>query len=204
VVDPTAGSKILVSSRISGLLQGSTEVKLALMTVSQSVEMLSHAAGLDSAELSTSLVEVAKICGRLPLCLNIAARMIADCGENWTDEVLPDMRAGNSWQSDNVEGASLQDSIIIASVKSIVGKEQITSLLVNAAVFGEDQRVPMKVFLPLYLAVSEPVELQAATIATIKRWLSVLIKRSLLLELVRGSIQLHDIVSSACLYGVLF
>jgi hypothetical protein len=32
------------------------------------------------------------------------------------------------------------------------------------------------------------------TIATIKRWLSVLIKRSLLLELVRGSIQLHDIV----------
>ena len=87
VVDPTAGSKILVSSRISGLLQGSTEVKLALMTISQSVEMLSHAAGLDSAELSTSLVEVAKICGRLPLCLNIAARMIADCGEHWIEEV---------------------------------------------------------------------------------------------------------------------
>ena len=159
--------------------------------------MLSHAAGLDSAELCTSLVEVAKICGRLPLCLNIAARMIADCGENWTDEVLPDMRAGNSWQSDNAEGTSLQDSIIIASVKSIVGKDakQTTSLLVNAAVFGEDQRVPMKVFLPLYLAASKQVEAQAVTIATIKRWLSVLIKRSLMLELVRGSIQLHDIVS---------
>ena len=109
------------------------------------------------------------------------------------------MRAGNSWQSDSAEGNSLQDSIIIASVKSIVDKdsEQIKSLLVNAAVFGEDQRVPMKVFLPLYLAASEQVEAQV-TIATIKRWLSVLIKRSLLLELVRGSIQLHDIVSLMC------
>jgi hypothetical protein len=58
------------------------------MTVSQSVEMLSHAAGLDSAELSASLVEVAKICGRLPLCLNIAARMIADCQDNWIEEVI--------------------------------------------------------------------------------------------------------------------
>jgi hypothetical protein len=62
-------------------------------------------------------------------------------------------------------------------------------------VFGEDQRVPMKVFLPLYLA-SEQIEAQVVTIATIKRWLSVLIKRSLVLGLVRGSIQLHDIVSS--------
>ena len=88
IVDPTTGSKVLVSSRISGLLQGSTEVKLALMTVSQSVEMLSHAAGLDSAELSASLVDVAKICGRLPLCLNIAARMIVDCGDNWIEEVI--------------------------------------------------------------------------------------------------------------------
>jgi hypothetical protein len=107
------------------------------------------------------------------------------------------MRAGNSWQSDSAEGNSLQDSIIIASVKSIIGKDadQIKSLLLNAAIFGEDQRVPMKVFLPLHLAASEQVEAQEMTIVTIKRWLSVLIKRSLLLELVRGSIQLHDIVS---------
>jgi hypothetical protein len=87
VVDPTTGSKILVSSRISGLLSGSTEVKLSIMTVSESIEMLSHAAGLDSVELSASLVEVTKICGRLPLCLNIAATMITDCGEHWIDEV---------------------------------------------------------------------------------------------------------------------
>ena len=54
----------------------------------------------------------------------------------------------------------------------------------------------MKVFLPLYLAASKQGEAQVVTIATIKRWLSVLIKRSLMLELVRGSIQLHDIVST--------
>lgn len=88
MADPSTGPKILVSSPISRLLSGSTEVKLALMAVSESVEMLSHAAGLDSVELPASLVEIAEICGRLPLCLNIAARMIADCGENWIEEVV--------------------------------------------------------------------------------------------------------------------
>jgi hypothetical protein len=88
-------------------------------------------------------------------------------------------------------------------VKSIVGKdtEQIKSLLADAAIFGEDQRVPMKVFLPLHLAASEQIEEQAVTIATIKRWLSVLIKRSLMLELVRGSIQLHDIVRVSSMFA---
>ena len=35
--------------------------------------MLSHAAGLDSMALSPSLVEVAKLCGRLPLTLNMVS-----------------------------------------------------------------------------------------------------------------------------------
>jgi hypothetical protein len=85
-------------------------------------------------------------------------------------------------------------------VRSIVGKddEQIKSLFKNAAIFSEDQRVPMKVFLPLHLAAGEQVEAPAVTIALVKRWLSVLIKRSLMLELVRGSIQLHDIVRMVC------
>ena len=56
--------------------------------------------------------------GRLPLCLNIAARMICSAGEGWEEEVLAEMRAGSNWRSDNTDdGASLQDSIIVASVK---------------------------------------------------------------------------------------
>ena len=46
------------STRISGLLPRCTEVQLALMSISESVELLSHAAGLDSQELGGELVEV--------------------------------------------------------------------------------------------------------------------------------------------------
>ena len=60
----------------------------------------------------------------------------------------------------------------------------------------------MRVFLPLHAAAETMTDNKAddgssksqpVTITTIKRWLSVLIKRSLVLELVRGSVQLHDI-----------
>ena len=49
---------MLCSTRISGLLPRCTEVQLALMSISESVELLSHAAGLDSQELGGELVEV--------------------------------------------------------------------------------------------------------------------------------------------------
>ena len=60
----------------------------------------------------------------------------------------------------------------------------------------------MRVFLSLHAAAEAMAaktaddaksKAQHVTITTIKRWLSVLIKRSLMLELVRGSIHLHDI-----------
>ena len=77
IVDTKTASKVLVSSRISGLVKNSTEVKLALMTTEESVNMLAHGSGLDAQEIPAELVEVAGLCGRLPLCLNIAAQIIA-------------------------------------------------------------------------------------------------------------------------------
>ena len=84
IVDTKTASKVLVSSRISGLVKNSTEVKLALMTTEESVNMLAHASGLDAQEIPAELVEVAGLCGRLPLCLNIAAQII---GGQW--QTLP-------------------------------------------------------------------------------------------------------------------
>ena len=49
---------------------------------------------------------------------------------------------------------------------------------------------------------------KAVTIVVIKQWLSVLVKRSLFLELTRGSIQLHDIgpciISISCMLKFCF
>ena len=63
IVDTSTSSKILVSTRISGLIKNSVEVPLSLLSIEESIEMLAFGAGLDSEAYPTSLVEVAKLCG---------------------------------------------------------------------------------------------------------------------------------------------
>ena len=65
IVDTSTSSKILVSTRISGLIKNSVEVPLSLLSIEESIEMLAFGAGLDSETYPTSLVEVAKLCGEL-------------------------------------------------------------------------------------------------------------------------------------------
>jgi hypothetical protein len=67
VVDTATSSKLLVSTRISGLIKSSTEIQLELMSIGESIDLLSHGAGLDYEELSAAMLEVVGLCGRLPL-----------------------------------------------------------------------------------------------------------------------------------------
>jgi hypothetical protein len=110
------------------LLKSSIEIQLALMTNEEAIDLLAHAAHLDFGELGAAVLEVVGLCGRLPLCLNIASGIIADHGENWEEEVLPEMRKGFSQltaegNSDGIKELTVQDSIIVASLESIVGKD---------------------------------------------------------------------------------
>jgi hypothetical protein len=74
IIDQNTQSKVLVSTRISGLIRDSNEVQLS--SIEESVNLLAAAAGLDFASLPSSLVEVARLCGRLPLCLNMAGSFL--------------------------------------------------------------------------------------------------------------------------------
>ena len=140
--------------------------------------------------------------------MNIASSIIADHGENWEEEVLPTMRKGFSQltvgDGDGAGQLSVQDSIIVASMSSIVGKDaaRIQHLFNHCGIFAEDQRIPWKVFAVLYAASPVSSEETGPTLINVKRWLSTLVKRSLLMELIRGSMQLHDIVRDYCLTKV--
>ena len=67
VIDTATPSKLLVSTRIAGLLKNSSEVKLALMTNEEAIDLLAHGAGLDFEEVPHAVAEVVALCGRLPL-----------------------------------------------------------------------------------------------------------------------------------------
>ena len=64
VIDTATPSKLLVSTRIAGLLKNSSEVKLALMTNEEAVDLLAHGAGLDFEEVPHAVAEVVGLCGR--------------------------------------------------------------------------------------------------------------------------------------------
>jgi hypothetical protein len=51
------------------------------------VELLAGVACLDGAEISPVCLEIAQLCGRLPLCLSIVGNLIRTCGDGWQEEV---------------------------------------------------------------------------------------------------------------------
>ena len=136
--------------------------------------------------------------------------MISDSTDEWEDDVLPALRSDLAKFTGDASNDSVQDSIIVASLRSITGKDAqcVKDLLKSSAVFGEDQKVPTRKIFGILNAASATLlptdaeEAQQPTESRVKGWVTILIKRSLYLAPVRGSIQLHDIGTCAVLSNI--
>jgi hypothetical protein len=65
------------------MLQDATEVELELLGLQESVELLAGVAELDDGQFPPALLEIAQLCGRLPLCLSIVGKLIKTFGGGW-------------------------------------------------------------------------------------------------------------------------
>ena len=117
-VDVGAGSKVLISTRVKGLLSGGHQVEVGLPSPSDSARMLLSAAGVEgmSAESSSKqpagVAEIVDLCGRLPLALGIAGRLAASLGlvgsEDWsgmTEVLREELRESHSGTKVGLHGA---------------------------------------------------------------------------------------------------
>ena len=52
------------------------QVELALLSITESVELLAGVAELDGSQIPPQLLEISQLCGRLPLCLNIVGKLV--------------------------------------------------------------------------------------------------------------------------------
>jgi len=91
-IDIDTASRQLVTTRIKGLLQGAAEVELELLGLQESVELLAGVACLNGAEISPACLEIAQLCGRLPLCLSIVGNLIRTFGSGWEIEIPATLR----------------------------------------------------------------------------------------------------------------
>ena len=57
------------------------EVELELLGVRESVELLAAVAEIDADQTPPCCLEIAQLCGRLPLCLNVRCSMLVCCCE---------------------------------------------------------------------------------------------------------------------------
>ena len=66
-IDSKTGSKLLITTRIKGVLGNGTEIELELLGLKESVDLISAVAGLGADSVPPCCLEIAALCGRLPV-----------------------------------------------------------------------------------------------------------------------------------------
>eukprot|EP01049_Picozoa_sp_SAG25_P003137 SAG25_NODE_176_length_12787_cov_14.980060_2_plen_1127_part_00 len=192
--DVSAGSKVLISTRVQGLLVGAHQVEVGLPSRADSARMLLSAAGVDEEEGEPSGVrEVVDLCGRLPLALGIAGRLAASLGLVGTRD-WRGMLAVLKEELHESHSGGTEEGMIRASLRGLKGSAEeqanVRTLLLLFALVPEDTYAPLAVLRLMFNAISEG---PAASIMHIRKWLRILINRSLVLGTVdRPSV--HDLV----------
>ena len=194
-----AGSKVLISTRVKGLLSGGHQVEVGLPSPSDSARMLLAAADAkDTAVHPAGVSEIVDLCGRLPLALGIAGRLAASLGlvdgrddgrDDWSGMIgvlKEELRESHS--------GGAEEGIIRASLRGLKGsakdQENVRSLLLLFSLVPEDTFCPLEVLLLMFRAVNSG---SSATVMHIRKWLRILINRSLVLGTIdRPSV--HDLV----------
>ena len=204
-IDDSTASKVLISSRVRGLLVGSEIVEIGVPTETEAIEMLLSAAGqADGVAVPEEARAVVQFCNCLPLAIGMAGKLAQEIGldGDWCGvvELLEEEFSGSG------QTRSMEERVIRTSLNAIKGKnrEKIVRLLHAFAMVPEDIRVPLEVVMMLYQAENNAggggggggggAEQQTApNLLSIRRWLKVLLDRNLIL----GSVDrpsLHDIV----------
>lgn len=195
--DESAGSKVLISTRVKGLLEGAHQVEVGLPSPSDASRMLLSAAGVQTPGIThdhpAGINEIVQLCGRLPLALGIAGRLVASLGlvgkDDWSGiigvlkEELHESHSGGA-----------EEGMIRASLRGLKGsaKEQanVRSLLLLFGLVPEDTCCPLEVLLLMFNAINPT---SSTTLMHLRKWLRILLNRSLVLGSVdRPSV--HDLV----------
>ena len=193
-VDESCGSRVLISTRIRHLLSDAFSVEIGKPSVDDSINILMAAAELsDTGHAPAEASEIVELCGRLPLALVMAGKLILELevGSKWDGitSILREELRGDQ------QAASREQAVIRASLAGLKGSDRDTTGARNLfKLFGlvpEDTACPLECLQLLYDAVYESAK--ATSILHIRKWLKILIDRSLVLGTVDCA-SLHDLV----------
>ena len=196
-LDENTLSRLLISTRIRGLVSGATEVQLSLLSPRESVEMLIYMSGVlaDNAEASAELIKISDLCCRLPLTIGIAAGMLKSFGSDWQGHVLDMLQedAGGSMADESENGMSPAETIVIRSVKEL--DCDTAELFTWMGVVPEDVPCPVSVVSLIWNSAQQNKEKTTKRLSLkIRKMTRNLLKYNLCLGTFEMGVFYHDIV----------
>eukprot|EP00729_Bicosta_minor_P011701 gene11701-19336_t len=203
-IDDSTQSKLLVSSRVKGVLEGGSIVDLNLPSDYDAQKMLLNEAGLDAdpSDAPPEAAEVTKFCNNLPLAVGMAGRLLKTMSLSIDDDWSGVVAVLKSEFGEGGQARSMENSIIRTSLKSVRGSQhdEVVQLFHAFALVPEDTVCPLEIigimFAATGLVLQKGKSRRLQTIPPrlmVRKWLKILIDRSLVLGTVDRP-QLHDIV----------
>jgi hypothetical protein len=186
VTDSTA-SRLLVTTRIKGLLpeKSAEHVSIGLPSKEEALQLLCCSAGVALSSTQApprQAAEVVELCGRLPLALDIAGRLVTDMGlgvEDWAGvpAMLKEEMAAVSGEETSLEYRIISTSMNAIPARDLQGCCDIFAVLATVA---EDTYVPPRAFQIMLSAISARDGMVPAL--QLRKWMQMLINRSLVLN----------------------
>ena len=176
---PLASCSLLVTSRVHGLVAGGYDVPCNLLGNDEALQMLLRCSGLRVSPFEpppAAAVEVADLCGGLPLALALAGAMIEEYADVWESTLVPMLRRGDrealrSAAMGDAEGVggggeaeeeTAEERVIGSSLSMLRSRGHhaaVGLLLLVAATFPEEAIVPAALFDALVPSARESVTL---------------------------------------------
>jgi hypothetical protein len=203
-VDAASPSKLLVTTRIRGLLKGCAEVSLNLLAPAEAADLLlrTGAVGDVDAAASAAAAEIAELCGNLPLYISICGGLLLgyEGDAAWKAELpamLTDDRVGVI-----EEGAGDRTvQCLVDSSLSMLKDKAAASAFMALGVCPEDVLIKLTVVqLVVEAGAGDGVDggdiaaSGAAKTAATRRIIKALVDRNLLQGDINNGVQMHDIV----------
>ena len=203
-LDPDNSSRLLVTTRIRGLMQNSTEVEMGVLDQPEALKLLLTTADIDIRDTDESsdeyriATEIVELCGCLPLTLAIAGGMIAENAQLISEDILEAMTEKQELEDD--EGMTVETRVISSSVRMMIksagkNKSCLSKVFNFFACFPEDVPVPAAFFKKMAPLLSDDKNEKKRRLA-VGSSLNTLLKYNLIKgSLVAGSgAFMHDIV----------
>jgi hypothetical protein len=195
-IDPNSPSKVLVTTRIRGLLEGCNEMSLNLLTTDEAVDLLLRTGQIKNADdaATAAAAQIASLCGNLPLYLSICGGIILgyDGIDEWQTELVGMMEDDRTGVIDDSAGESMGERLVESSL-NMLNNEAALSVFMALGVCPEDVLVAMPV-VQLICGADADNAAGKASAASMRGFVKALLDRNLLQGSIANGVQMHDIV----------